>query len=326
MLTFQVLLTETELAEGFLAAFRERYLPEKFFYWLPLSVKAWLELCEGPQPYKNYSRSYELISRHAAEVAGRVRARLGRARVGQAKRIEVVSLGAGQGDKDVLLLEALRAAGCAVRYRPVDSSQALLELAAARAHQSGFAVEGLKADVTSAVTAKALASLAEEPRLVLVLGNTLGVMDPRRFARMLRKLLRREDCLLVDGEIFDERGTLPGYDNPANRRFAFAPLSSVGLEEGRDGTLVFGSDRDAEFDGLHLVTKHFRAARSLKIPLAGQKVPLAAGEKIAMDSSYKYSPAAFAKNLCEIGAFEPLAKYLTGDELFLMWLAAPRGG
>jgi len=321
MLTFQALLTERELADEFLAAFRERYLPEKFFYWLPLSVKAWLELCQGPQPYKNYSRSYELISKHAAEVAGRVRARIGRA-----ERIEVVSLGAGQGDKDVLLLEALRARGCRVRYRPVDSSQALLEMAAAGAHQRGFTVEGLKADVTSALVTEALASLAEEPRLYLVLGNTLGVTDPRRFARMLRKLLRREDCLLVDGELFDERGTLPSYDNPANRRFAFAPLASVGLEEGRDGRLVFGSDRDAEFDGLHLVTKHFWAARSLEIPLAGQKVPVAAGERIAMDSSYKYTRAAFAKIVREIGGFEALAEYLSGDELFLMWLAAPRAG
>jgi uncharacterized SAM-dependent methyltransferase len=315
MATFEieVLLTETELAEEFLAALDQRYLPEKFFYWLPLSVQAWLDLCQAERPYKNFSRSYQLVCKHAAEVAGR--------NVGD--NVEMISLGAGQGDKDLLVLQALRASGRLVRYRPVDSSQALLELACARAAEAGFTVRGLKADVGDARTAEVLAVSAQGPRLYLVLGNTLGVIGPLEFLKTLRVLLRHEDRLLVDGEIFDEQATMVGYDNPVNRRFAFAPLASVGLEEGHDGTLVFESDQDALREGLYMVGKYFRAARELEIPVAGRRVALAAGDEIKMNSSYKYSRAVFQELVSEAAGFEPLGEYLSEDEHFVMALVRP---
>jgi uncharacterized SAM-dependent methyltransferase len=308
-----VLLTENELAEGFLAALRQRYLAEKFFYWFPLSVKAWLELCRGEQPYKNFSRSYQLVARHAGDIAGRW----------QGGRLEVVSLGAGQGDKDLLLLQALAACGVSLRYRPVDSSQALLEMAVRGAAEAGLAVRGLKADVAEPRTAQALAASATEPRLYLILGNSLGVLDPVEFLGALRNLLRREDHLLVDGEIFDARETLVGYDNPVNRRFAFAPLASLGLEEGRDGALVFSSEVDSGREGLYRVTKYFRAARRLEIPVAGHRLTLEAEERISMNCSYKYSRPAFLRLVQETGSFELFEEYLSEDERFLLVLAGP---
>ena len=104
MVHVEVLLTENELAEQFLAALRNRYLPEKFFYWFPLSVRAWLNLCNSAGPYRNFSRSYELIRKHAVEIAHQLTRP-------STKELKVVGLGAGQGDKDLLLLEALRAEG-----------------------------------------------------------------------------------------------------------------------------------------------------------------------------------------------------------------------
>ncbi len=71
MLEVDVLLTEEKLTQEFLAALEHRYLPEKFFYWFPLSVRAWLDLCRNTGPYKNYSRSYGLISKNAAEISAR---------------------------------------------------------------------------------------------------------------------------------------------------------------------------------------------------------------------------------------------------------------
>jgi uncharacterized SAM-dependent methyltransferase len=307
-----VLFTERELTREFLAALERRHLPEKFFYWLPLSVKAWLDLCAGTQPYKNHSRSYQLISQHATDLARLVRP----------GEIEVVSLGVGQGDKELLLLRALEEQRRKFRYRPVDSSQALLEIACGRALEEGIATRGLKADVEKPETFSWLARSADQPRLYLLLGNSLGVIDPEEFLRKLGRLLRSEDDLLVDGEIFSAQLTLAGYDNPVNRRFAFAPLASLGLEEGRDGDLVFEA-RNGRVDGLHLVGKSFRAARSLHITAAGQAVELAAGETIEMSASAKYAPGVFRRLLQECGGFLPLVEYFSDDDGFQMVLAAP---
>jgi len=316
MIHVEALLTENDLAEQFLAALRHRYLAEKFFYWFPLSVRAWLSLCQSAAPYKNFSRSYELIRKHAAEMARRFAASSG--------KVEVVGLGAGQGDKDLLVLEALRDQGAEAAYRPVDSSQALLEIALASAATSGFAAQGLKADLADPRTAEALAASARERRLYLIVGNTLGVIGPVKFLETLRALLRPQDGVVLDGEIFNSKATLAGYDNPLNRQFAFAPLASVGLEDGRDGELVFETKSDAQLDGLHLVSKHFRAARPLAITLAGEQVALSAGQRIDMSSSYKYSSSeTFLGMVRETVGLEPLVEYRSDDRHFFMVLARP---
>src|SRR6266852_5142260 len=87
--TVRSLLTEKELADEFVAAFASRLLPEKFFYWFPLSVRAWLDLC-GDGDYRNYVRSRSLIATSASELAV----------LAPSGPLEMLSLGSGQGDKD----------------------------------------------------------------------------------------------------------------------------------------------------------------------------------------------------------------------------------
>ena len=43
-MNIEVLLTEAEIADEFAEAMEARDLPEKFFYWTPLSVRAWKEV------------------------------------------------------------------------------------------------------------------------------------------------------------------------------------------------------------------------------------------------------------------------------------------
>jgi uncharacterized SAM-dependent methyltransferase len=312
MLEVDVLLTEQQLAGEFREALARRFLPEKFFYWFPLSVAAWLELCRDAQPYKNYSRSHQLVAGHAAALARGI----------PAGPVEVVSLGAGQGDKDLLLLEALRAAGRAPRYSPVDSSQALLELALGRAAAAGFPARGLKADLDDPGTLARLAATAEAPRLCLALGNTVGALDPAKFLARLGALLRPADRLAADAEMFRGEETIAGYDNPVNRRFAFAPLASLGLVEGRDGRLVFETVADPRRPGLRFVGKYFQAARPLPLQISGHALELAAEEKIQMSRSAKYDPETFLRLLGDAGlAVEQ--EYWNEDRGFLLVLAAP---
>ena len=311
MLPIHALLTENALAEEFVSAFGARRLPEKFFYWFPLSVRAWLALCSDGT-YRNFVRSRSLIGRSAPELAARF----------PPGPLEVVSLGSGQGDKDLLLLEALRERGVRVAYLPVDTSQALLEMACQGAIAARFPAQGIKADVTRADHVAALAAEPESPRrLVLLLGNTLGAFDPIAAAHTLRALLRPDDALLVDGELYAAEQTVAGYDNPLNRRFAWAPLQAVGIRE-PDGELRFEDAVDPRLPGLHRLAKHFRAGRDLTALMGGDTLPIAAGERLDLSHSYKYAAGAFRRILADAG----LAVRWQGtsdDERFLMVLAGP---
>src|SRR5260370_7793477 len=98
MISTDTLLTENELAAEFVAGFAARHLAEKFFYWLPLSVRAWLELCSDGA-YRNFVRSRSLIARTAADLAQRF----------APEPPEVLTLAPAHPDKPLLLLTPLPA-------------------------------------------------------------------------------------------------------------------------------------------------------------------------------------------------------------------------
>ncbi len=311
-LSLHVLLTESRLAEELAAALAERRLPEKFFYWQPLSVRAWLDLC-GQGPYRNFSRSHRLVRRFT-ETGFEL----------PAPPADVWSLGPGNGEKDRMVLDHLRARGADPRYRAVDSSLGLLEVACAAAAHAGYAVDGFKADLEDAEHRARLRSLEpDRSRLVLVLGNTLGGLDPLEFAPALGGFLRSKDLVLVDGEIGAGEETLAGYDNPDNRRFAFAPLAAIGLTS-EDGDLCFEYQEDRRSAGLTVVRKHFRARRDLTVSLGGRSQPLAAGEILRMSGSHKYTPEAFSAILADRAGLETIRLETTEDGRYLMALARPR--
>ena len=237
-----VLLSETEIAQGLVSALACRELPERYSYWFPLSVRAWLDLCSDGA-YRNYVRSSRLVEVHANEIAALA---LGRA---AAAALEVVSLGAGQADKDATILRALRSHGAAPSYRPVDASQALLELACAAAAETDVTCGAVKADLSLPAHLEAIAEMrGDHPALWMLLGNTLGAFDPRSLAAELRRVVGPRDTLLLDAEIAEGETTLAGYDNPLNRRFAFAPLAALGLEPA-DGELRFTLVEDGSAAG-----------------------------------------------------------------------------
>ena len=225
MIQIDILLSEDQIAQEFMDALERHDLPEKFFYWFPLSIRAWINLC-GDGAYRNYVRSHSVLQNHATEIVSML----------PSEPIELISLGAGQGTKDFLIMEHLQKQGKYLNYRPVDASQGLLEIACQSAKDKNFACRGLKADLNKDSHLKEMQSILDDkPRLIMILGNTLGAFDPLNFASKLDNIMRPQDFLILDGELFNQTDTLAGYDNPINRQFAFGPLSSVGLSELNDG-------------------------------------------------------------------------------------------
>lgn len=305
-LPLSVLLTEHEIAGQFADALARGYLGEQFFYWLPLSVEAWVALCRSSE-YRNADRAITLLERAAPRLA----------RLWPAADT-LCGLGCGEGSKDRVLLGAFPH----LLYIGSDFSQGLLELALACAAPAARAVHGFKLDIGSDQHLEALAAAVCQSggsAVYTVLGNTLGAFDPDRFPARLRRLMRPEDRALFDGEIFAGDETLRGYDHPTNRRFAFAPLASLGLTES-DGELRF--ELRPGSSGLHEVVKYFVPARDLELKIAGRDLRLRKGDPLRMSSSLKYDEPAFFERI-ERGGFRVEFSDKSDDGRFLLAAAKP---
>ena len=304
----EVLLREQEIARDLAQAFHSRFLDERFFYWLPSSVEAWVELCSAPE-YRNANRALKLFEEAAPSLPER-----------WPEMRTLCGVGCGEGSKDRVILDAYAAPGSRLDYVAADFSQALIELALESATPAARALRGVKLDVMRDPHLAALAS-SGGPCIYAVLGNTLGAFDPDKFPARLRRILKPADRALFDGELFAGDETLRGYDNPANRRFAFAPLAGLGLTE-KDGELRFELASGA--DGLEEVSKHFVARRDLELTLGGAAIAIAAGEKLRMSSSIKYADESALRSRIEAGGFHVEQTWKSPDGKFVLATAAPR--
>ena len=166
----------------------------------------------------------------------------------------------------------------------MDASQTLLEMACASADDDDIEAIGIKADISSPVHLVYAADAAEAPRLFIMAGNTMGRFDPLAEIRYIAQCMKPEDRLIVDGEIYESRDPQRGAHNRRVRRFCPALLASVGIAED-DGEIRFDHKRDERHEGLHLITRYFRAERDITATVAGSRSRSSAGNKSASISS-----------------------------------------
>jgi uncharacterized SAM-dependent methyltransferase len=301
----EVVLTEADIAQEFAEAIEARDLPEKFFFSFPRSAAEWAELTGRAELYGGLWETWKELAANAAALAPHFRG-----------KVPVISFGAGDGQRDRLLMTALKSAGCECFYFPVDASQTMLEAACAGADDEDLEAVGIKADISSPVHLVYAADAAEPPRLFILSGNTMGSFDPLAEIRYVAQCMKPDDRLIIDGELHDDRLSMERRDNPAARKFVSALLASVGIRED-DGDVRFTLKHDKRHAGLQMITRAFRAARDLSATVAGQEIPLQRGESIGMNFQYTYTPEAFRWLLSEQGGLEILREYPSPDGRFL---------
>jgi uncharacterized SAM-dependent methyltransferase len=301
----EVVLTETDIAQEFVEAIEARDLPEKFFYWFPRSAMEWAALAGDPDLYGGLNESWQSIAEDAAAIAGHF-----------GPKLPIISFGAGDGRRDCRLIAALKLKGVEVVYYPVDASQAMLEMACNSADDEDVEATGIKADISSTVELVYAADAAEEPRLLIMAGNTMGSFDPLAEVRYVQQCMKPEDRLLIDGEIYDEAESMQRRDNPTVRKFLWAMLGSVGIAS-EDGEIKFNHKTDERHEGLHLITRYFRAERDVTATVGGQQISLQRGERIGLNFQYLYTPEAFEWLLREQGGLEVVKEYGSPDGRFV---------
>lgn len=299
----EVVLTEAEIAQEFIESMQARDLPEKFFYWLPRSVRAWKALTQESGYFVDLNRSWKQVIAKAPELARQL-----------GKSLAIISYGAGDGIKDRAIIRALRDAEFEPRYFPVDASQAMLETACAGAEDEDIETVGIKADISSPPHLIFASDAADAPRLFLMAGGTLGGFDPISQMRSVGQAMAKGDRLLIDGE-FHRDDSLARRNAPALQKVVFAPLSGMGVGE-EDGELRFEEKRDDRHAGLFMVTRYFRAARDLHTTVAGEELVIQRGERVAMNFQYVYSEEAFRWLAEKQGGLRVLEEFPSPEKRF----------
>ena len=298
----EILLTETEIAQEFSESMEARDIPEKFFYWFPLSAQAWLALSRDPA-----NDGLRQCWQSVAEKIGPVVEHFG-------GTVPAISFGAGEGLTDRLVLAPLQKNQREVRYFPVDASQALLEAACAAAEDQEIETLGIKADISSPVHLVLASDASESPKLFLVAGNTIGSFDPLDQIRHIAQCMHQGDRLIIDVALYDEESA-DAIKDGALQQFAFAPLASVGITR-EDGEVSFEIKRDERHEGLYQLARRFRASRDIHATVSGREIVIERGERLSMNFSYQYTLPAFRWLLERQGGLKILDEVVSADGRF----------
>jgi L-histidine Nalpha-methyltransferase len=227
----------------------------------------------------------------------------------------VVDLGAGDGAKTRLLLQAALAQAGDVAYAPVDVSAAALASASGRMRAAwpGLEVRPVHGDYVAGL-AQAARSCAPAPLLALLLGSNIGNLElPAAVSllRSLRRALRPGDHLLIGFDLLKDEAVLrAAYDDPEGVTAAFNLnlLARVNRELGGDFEL--GSFRhEATFDpGRPAMESWLVSRRSQVVTVAGRRFHLGAGERLHTEISWKYTAPQITALAREAG-FEEVARF-----------------
>lgn len=210
----------------------------------------------------------------------------------------LVEFGSGSSEKTPLVLAAM-SAPCA--YIPIDVSADALAGAAQRlrAQFPCLAIKPVVGDFTREA-ARIAAAIGEVPRLGFFPGSTLGNFDPPAavsLLRTLRKALGSGARLLLGLDAPKSLDVLlPAYDDAAGvtARFAKNLLGRMNRELGADfdpGAFCYEARWNAERSCIEM---HLISQRPQTVTVDGCAVDFAAGERLHVENSYKYSPEAFA--------------------------------
>jgi L-histidine N-alpha-methyltransferase len=304
-----------DVLDGLTRPFKE--LPPKHFYDARGS-ELFERICELPEYYPTRTER-QILEENADEI------------VEETGAAELVELGSGSADKARILLDAMERAGTLRRYVPLDVSQQALETAARElvAEYEGLQVDGVIGDFE-----RHLGSVPEadgEPRLVALLGGTIGNFPPgtrRRVLREIGRLLGPDDRLLLGTDLVKD---------PAVIEAAYDDSAGITAEFNRNVLRVINRELDADFspeafdhiaffDGRNeWIEMRLRARRAHTVLIAalGLRVEFALGEELRTEISAKFTRRRVETDFRAAG-LELERWYTDAEDLFAVSVGARR--
>jgi L-histidine Nalpha-methyltransferase len=304
-----------DVLDGLTRPFKE--LPPKHFYDARGS-ELFDRICELPEYYPTRTERL-ILEEHAEEIVHRTGAG------------ELVELGSGSAEKARILLEAMARAGTLRRYVPLDVSEQTLQQAAEElvADYDGLQVEGIIGDFERHLDS--IPGRDGQPRLVALLGGTIGNFPPgtrRRLLRAIAGLLGPDDRFLLGTDLVKDPDVIEAaYDDDegVTAEFNRNVLTVINRELDADFSpdafehIAF-YDRDHEWVEMRL---RARRAHTVLISGLGLRIAFAAGEELRTEISAKFSRGRLEADF-EAAGLALERWYTDPQELFAVSLAARR--
>lgn len=257
---------------------RPRTIAPKFFY-DDAGARLFEQICEQPEYYLTRAE-LEILGARGREIAALA-----------GPGCALLEFGSGAGVKVRLLLDALERP---VSYTPIDISRRQLGhvAAAIRRDYPALGVHPVCADYTARFDVPDLPVRAR--RVAFFPGSTIGNFHPAEATSFLRRVRR---VVGPDGAL------ILGVDrvkDPAMLHAAYNDVAGVTAAFNRNVLVHLNRELGADFDPgrfRHVaffdpdagrIEMHLESIESQWVPVAGVRIPFAAGERIWTESSYKY--------------------------------------
>jgi L-histidine Nalpha-methyltransferase len=273
-----------------LESLRTGKVNHKFHYDSVKQTQKWLALHQAYSPSRTdpdcaaiYDRSFAAVSERSA-----------------AKRVHLIGLGCGGGQKDTRLLRLLRKRGKEIYYTPSDVSTAMV-LVARGAVMEVIPEENcfpLVCDLASAHDLpEALDNLAvaDATRIITFFGM-IPNFEPELILPKLSALLRSGDLLLFSANLAPGtdyaagvRKVLPLYDNALTRDWLMSFPFDLGIEA-KDGEISFRIEDDRNVRGLKRIVAYFQFNRKREVSIENELFQFGPDKLIRLFFSYRHAP------------------------------------
>lgn len=217
--------------------------------------------------------------------------------------VTVIGLGTGSGTKEAALLAELARPGRPLRYYPVDGSLSLAILSAEEGRRvtPDASVQPVVCDLLSAAELNDHVDTDGGAGVRVI--TSLGVLHnfhPDEFLSALSGLMGPDDLLVLNTNLSpgpDYRAgvdkILPQYNNELTRDWISTILADIGVDLAA-GEIVAGFDADETHEPLGRVAFHFNVGREVRFSIGEQDITWAAGDRVRLFYSYRYTTALLA--------------------------------
>ena len=299
-----------ELRQGLLAY--PKRLPSKYFY-DHRGSELFEQITKLPEYYP--TRTERALLENVADQISRV-----------TEAEELVELGAGAATKTRILLDAMQRQGSLRLYVPFDVSETEVHRVAKELAEEypDLSVHGIVADFVHHLTSIP----PGQPRLVILLGSTIGNYSPDQAVGLLRRLSEQMDSgdfFLLGADLIKQVETIErAYNDPAGitAQFNRNILRVVNSVSGGDFNPRAFSHRAIYNNELDRIEMYLVSSTPQKVHLPGLgiDIEIGQGEAVRTEISCKYDRTKIERML-RASEFELVDWFTDPDQLFALALA-----